>query len=69
MPSPDRVVLISGATGVLGRETARVFAAEGARLGLVGTDRDRLAGVARDLGLADDRCVAAIGDLRQHEGA
>ena len=69
MPSPDRVVLITGATGVLGRETARVFAAEGARLGLVGTDRDRLAGVARDLGLADDRWVAAIGDLRQREGA
>jgi NAD(P)-dependent dehydrogenase (short-subunit alcohol dehydrogenase family) len=69
MPGPDRVVLITGATGVLGRETARVFAAEGARLGLVGTDRDRLAGVAGDLSLADDRWVAGIGDLRQHDGA
>jgi NAD(P)-dependent dehydrogenase (short-subunit alcohol dehydrogenase family) len=69
MPDFDRVVLITGATGVLGRETARMFAAEGARLGLVGTDRDRLAGVALDLGLADDRWVAGIGDLRQREGA
>ena len=69
MANTDRVVLITGATGVLGRETARVFAAEGDRLGLVGTDQDRLAGVARDLGIADDRWVAGIGDLRQREGA
>jgi NAD(P)-dependent dehydrogenase (short-subunit alcohol dehydrogenase family) len=69
MPNTDRVVLITGATGGLGRETARAFAAEGDRLGLVGTDGDRLASVARDLGLADDRWVAAIGDLRQRDGA
>jgi NAD(P)-dependent dehydrogenase (short-subunit alcohol dehydrogenase family) len=69
MAITDRVVLITGATGGLGRETARVFAAEGDRLGLVGTDGDRLASVARDLGLADDRWVAAIGDLRQRDGA
>ena len=69
MPTTDRVVLITGATGVLGRETARVFAGDGARLGLVGTDLDRLQGVASDLALADDRCVAAVGDLRQRDGA
>jgi NAD(P)-dependent dehydrogenase (short-subunit alcohol dehydrogenase family) len=69
MANTDRVVLITGATGALGRETARVFAAAGDRLGLVGTDRDRLADVARDLGLADDRWVAGVGDLRQRDGA
>lgn len=69
MPKADRVVLITGATGVLGREVARVFAADGARLGLVGTDGDRLARVAVDLGLGDDRWVPAIGDLRQRDGA
>jgi NAD(P)-dependent dehydrogenase (short-subunit alcohol dehydrogenase family) len=69
MPTTDRVVLITGATGVLGRETARVFAGDGARLGLVGTDLDRLQGVASDLGLAEDRWVAAVGDLRQRDGA
>jgi NAD(P)-dependent dehydrogenase (short-subunit alcohol dehydrogenase family) len=69
MSSTDRVVLITGVTGVLGREVARVFAADGARLGLVGTDGDRLAGVARDLELADDRWVAGVGDLRQRDGA
>src|SRR6187402_1468447 len=69
MTDTDRVVLITGASGALGRETARVFAADGHRLGLVGTDRDRLAGVARDLGLAEDRWVAGVGDLRQRDGA
>ncbi len=69
MPTSDRVVLITGATGALGRETARVFAADGARLGLVGTDGDRLRTVASELGLADDRWVPAVGDLRQRDGA
>lgn len=69
MANTDRVVLITGATGALGRETARVFAAEGDRLGLVGTDRDRLERLARDLGLADDRWAAGVGDLRQRDGA
>lgn len=69
MPDTDRVVLITGATGVLGRETARVFAAGGARLGLVGTDADRLRDVASELGLAADRWVSAVGDLRQQDGA
>lgn len=68
MPTTDRVVLITGATGVLGREVARVFAADGARLGLVGTDHDRLASVARSLGLGDDRWVGGVGDLRSREG-
>lgn len=65
----DRVVLITGATGVLGREVARAFAADGAQVALVGTNADRLVGVARDLELADDRWVAAIGDLREPDGA
>ena len=69
MPTTDRVVLITGATGVLGRVCARVFAAEGAQIGLAGTDGERLASVARGLGLADDRWVAAIGDLRDRTGA
>lgn len=69
MPIKDRVVLITGATGALGRETARVFAADGARLGLAGTDGDRLQSMAGDLGLADGRWTPALGDLRQRDGA
>jgi len=68
MPIADRVVLITGATGGLGRAAADACAAAGARLALCGTDRDRLAAVAADLSLADDRWVAAVGDLRGPDG-
>jgi NAD(P)-dependent dehydrogenase (short-subunit alcohol dehydrogenase family) len=64
MAIADRVVLVTGATGILGRVVVGRFAAAGARLGLVGTQLDRLAEVARDQGLAADRWVAAVGDLR-----
>lgn len=60
----DRVVLITGATGALGRVAARAFAADGARLGLAGTDMGRLAEAAAEAGIPDDRWAAAIGDLR-----
>lgn len=42
-------VLIVGATSAIATETARVYAAYGARLVLTGRDRDRLDGVAADL--------------------
>ena len=61
----DRVVLITGATGTTGRIVTGAFAETGARLGLVGSDQERLVAVARDLGLDQDRWVAAVGDLRQ----
>lgn len=63
------VVLITGASGVLGRATAPAFASGGARLGLAGRDADALTRVARDCGLSDDGWVAAVGDLRTAEGA
>jgi NAD(P)-dependent dehydrogenase (short-subunit alcohol dehydrogenase family) len=58
-----RVVLVTGATGILGRVVVARFAAAGARLGLVGTHLDRLTDVARDLGLDADRWAPGIGDL------
>lgn len=69
MPLADRVILITGATGPLGRALAAAFAAEGCRLGLVGTDEGRLAGVAADLGLDASRWAAGVGDLRRREEA
>jgi NAD(P)-dependent dehydrogenase (short-subunit alcohol dehydrogenase family) len=68
MPEP-RVVLITGATGALGRAAVHAFAADGWRIGLGGTDPERLAEVAGGAGLADDRWVAAVGDLRTADGA
>src|SRR6185503_10870403 len=69
MTIDERVVLIAGATGGLGRAAAAAFAAAGARVALGGTDAERLSGVARDLGLADDRWVAAVGDVTTADGA
>ncbi len=65
----DRVVFIAGATGGLGRATAAAFAGTGARLALGGTSEERLATVASDLALADDRWVAAVGDVGTADGA
>ena len=60
----SRVVLITGATGGLGRVVARDLADAGHRLGLLGTDEQRLGGLATDLGLASDRVALAAADLR-----
>lgn len=60
----DRVVLVTGASGVLGRVVVAAFAGAGARLGLVGTDRGRLEEVASGAGLATGRWTPAVADLR-----
>jgi NAD(P)-dependent dehydrogenase (short-subunit alcohol dehydrogenase family) len=65
MPAPsDRVVLIAGASGALGRAATAAFAADGCRLGLIGKDAGRLADVAAGAGLPDDRWVGATADVR-----
>ncbi len=63
MPIDERVVLVTGATGILGRSVVARFAAAGARLGLVGTNLDRLTQLASDLGLEASRWAAGTGDL------
>jgi NAD(P)-dependent dehydrogenase (short-subunit alcohol dehydrogenase family) len=69
MPLTDRVVLITGATGGLGRVATRAFAADGARLALAGTDEERLRGLAIEAGLAEDRWVPVVADLRDAAAA
>lgn len=64
MPSADRVVAISGATGGAGRAAAAAFAAAGWRLGLIGTDDGRLRSLADDLALPDGRWTPGVADLR-----
>jgi NAD(P)-dependent dehydrogenase (short-subunit alcohol dehydrogenase family) len=63
----DRVVLITGATGELGRVSARMFADQGARLALAGTDAGRLRDLATDLGLEDDRWMPVDVDLSDRD--
>jgi len=65
----ERVVLVAGSTGALGRAAAVAFADAGDRIVLAGRDPDRLAGVAAELGLPDGRWVAAVGNLADPAGA
>lgn len=64
MADDGLVVLITGATGALGRAAAQAFAADGARLGLLGTSEDRLRSLAAASGLDDGRWAPGVGDLR-----
>jgi NAD(P)-dependent dehydrogenase (short-subunit alcohol dehydrogenase family) len=64
MPLNERVVLITGATGDLGRVATEAFAADGARLVLGGTDETRLRDLATEVGLDDDRWIPVVADLR-----
>ena len=67
--SEGRVVLVTGATGVLGTVVAKRFGEEGDRLVLVGTDAGRLADAARDAALEEGRWLGAVGDLRDPDAA
>jgi NAD(P)-dependent dehydrogenase (short-subunit alcohol dehydrogenase family) len=69
MTTQAPVVLITGATGPVGRAAAARFAADGARLALVGRDPGRLDVVVRELGLPEDRVLPVAGDLRDGEAA
>jgi len=58
---------VTGASGALGRASVAAFVADGARLGLVGTNAERLASVANDAGLPDDRWIGPTADVRDAE--
>lgn len=49
----EKVVLITGATGGIGKETARLFAKQGAKLALVDLDHKALEWLAKELELED----------------
>jgi short-subunit dehydrogenase len=54
-----RRVLIAGATGGIGSQTARMLAGSGAELFLTGRKADRLAALADNLGVPHGRCFVA----------
>jgi NAD(P)-dependent dehydrogenase (short-subunit alcohol dehydrogenase family) len=61
-PSPLSV-LVTGATGSAGRAVSRRFAADGARVAVNGSNRDRLDALIAELGFPDGRVVPVEGDL------
>lgn len=65
----ERVIVVTGATGTLGRALLATFAEEGCRLGLVGTDEERLTAVATELGMDPERWAPGVGDLRRSDEA
>jgi len=63
----DRVIVITGATGQLGRVAVRAFAEQGASLALLSTDQDKLDALARDLNLPTDRILTHAANLLDPE--
>jgi NAD(P)-dependent dehydrogenase (short-subunit alcohol dehydrogenase family) len=67
MSVENRVVVITGATGGLGRVVAARMAAEGARLALLGTSEERLQALAATLPAPPERLLLRVVDLRDGE--
>lgn len=57
MEFKEKVVLITGASGGIGKATVKLFAQEGAKLVLVGTSKDKLETVAKDLNLEEENYI------------
>jgi NAD(P)-dependent dehydrogenase (short-subunit alcohol dehydrogenase family) len=60
----SKVVVITGATGVLGNKTAHAFAARGHTLVLLDNDQTKLDSLGRDLNLSAERLFTSVVDLR-----
>ncbi len=65
----DRVAIITGASGGLGKVLARQFAERGARLALLDRRPERLEKLVADLGLTSDRYLLSASDLTEPDAA
>jgi len=63
----NKAIVITGATGVLGKQTARTFSQQGYSLALLDHNQDRLDSIARDLNLPEERLYASVLDLRDRQ--
>ncbi|MBC8506306.1 MAG: SDR family oxidoreductase [Chloroflexi bacterium] len=63
----NRVVVITGATGGLGRVVAHSMAKQGARLALLGRSTERLEQLASEIGLTEDHYLAQEVNLSNAE--
>ncbi len=64
-----RVVVITGATGGLGRVVTQTFAARGASLAILGSDPSRLEQLVRELKLPSERILPQVAQLRDGSAA
>lgn len=60
----NKTIVITGATGALGKKTAHAFAGRGHSLALLDNDQTKLDALTRDLNLPADRLFASVIDLR-----
>ena len=65
----ERVVVITGATGGLGRVVAQSLAEIGARLVLVSSSAEKLEALERELNVAEERMLSIAADLSQPQAA
>jgi len=59
----DKVCVITGAGKGIGRETAKLFYREGAKLALISRDPADLAELKKEASFSDDRVLAMVGDV------
>jgi NAD(P)-dependent dehydrogenase (short-subunit alcohol dehydrogenase family) len=59
----SRVIVITGATGALGQETARAFAERGHSLALLDHNQEKLDSLVRELNLPAERLYSRVVDL------
>jgi NAD(P)-dependent dehydrogenase (short-subunit alcohol dehydrogenase family) len=67
MPQKRDVVVLTGASGGVGRATARRFAADGARIGLIARGRSGLEATAREVEQAGGEALVLPLDVSDHE--
>ncbi|NTU56956.1 MAG: SDR family oxidoreductase [Anaerolineales bacterium] len=65
----SRTIVITGATGALGKKTAHAFASQGHSLALLDNDQAKLDSLIRDLNLPENRLFTSIVDLRDGQAA
>ncbi len=67
MRSSEQVIIVTGAASGIGQELCRLFAARGARIGLLDRDEDKLEAFAHELRQAGVPSATATVDVRQRE--
>lgn len=67
MEFANKVVIITGAAGGIGKETVRKFAKEGANIALVDLNYEALQATAKDLSLEEDKYILIASDVSKEE--